>query len=279
MSCKFFKILKAAIMGTVFLFSPLALANISTFESIKQKVTELLLQKKKSQAVQLIINYSKTELSRVNRLEANELLNKVAFQFIFKEAQEAYENSINLTLENPKEALNNIEQCLSLEPQQLNCLIQKTKMLIRNKNNKSAIATVAEIKDLVPDSKYSTWLDIAVVKNEIDFKNKQIIKNLPDKPNEEVLGLLILELDRSFAAKNYSRAKDLIIFFEKKYADWPELVFYKYKISSESSEEKTKQNTDSGQQLAIYTNKCKSISRNLIRKYRYDIDLCMRSLN
>jgi hypothetical protein len=279
MNCKSLKILKAACLSAAFLFSPKTRANISSFDSIKEKVTELLLQKKKSQAVQLITNYNKTDFSRANRNEANDLLVKVALQFISKDAQEAYENSINLTLENPKEALKSSEYCLSLEPQQLNCLIQKTKMLIRNKSKSAALAAIAEIKDFVPDSKYTFWLEMAMIKNEIEFKNKQIIKNIPDKPSEESLGLLILELDRSFAAKNYSRAKELIVFFEKKYSDWPELVLYKYKISFESSEDKAKQNTDVSQQQALYTNKCKSISRNVIRKYRYDIDLCLRTFN
>jgi hypothetical protein len=279
MNCKSLKILKAACISAAFLLSPIAYANIPTFDSIKQKATELLLQKKKSQAVQLIINYNKTDLGRGHIGEANDLLTKIALQFISKDAQETYENSINLTLENPKDSLKSAEQCLSLDPQQLNCLIQKTKMLIRNKSHKAATATITEIKELAPDSKYAFWFELTIIKNEVEFKNKQIIKSLPVYPIEEHLALFILELDRCFAAKNYSRAKDILIFFEKQYSDWPDLIFYKYKISSESSEEKTKQNADASQQLTLYTNKCKSVSRNLVRKYRYDIDLCLRSLN
>ena len=43
-----------------------------------------------------------------------------------------------------------------------------------------------------------------------------------------------LELDRSFAAKNFSRAKDVIQFFEKNFSDWPDIIYYKQKIEFES---------------------------------------------
>ncbi|MEQ1722235.1 MAG: hypothetical protein ABL930_03605 [Pseudobdellovibrio sp.] len=279
MNCNSLKTLKAACISAAFLLSPIAHANISTFDAIKQKATELLLQKKKSQAIQLITNYKKTDLGRSHRFEASDLLTKLTLQFVSKDAQEAYENSINLTLENPKDALKSAEQCLSLDPQQLNCLIQKAKMLLRNKSNKAAIVTIAEINELAPDSKYEFWFELTSIKNEAEFKNKQIIKSLPVYQIEEHLALIILELDRCFAVKNYSRAKDILMFFEKQYSDWPDLVFYKYKISFESSEEKTKQNIDANQQLTFYANKCKNVSRNLVRKYRYDIDLCLRILN
>ncbi|MBY0553219.1 hypothetical protein K2P97_01740 [bacterium] len=280
MSCNYLKILKAAFISAAFLFNTQAFSAPSTsFESIKQKVTELLLQKKKSQAIQLVINYNKTDLARSHRADANDLLLKVAQQFISKDAQDAYENSLNLTLENPKEALKSNEQCLSADPQQLECLIQKVRLQVRNKSMKAATESIDEIKELVPSSKYENWLEILSIKGEAEFKNKQIIKNIPDKPSDENFGLLILELDRSFMAKNYSRAKDLIIYFEKNYSEWPDLVFYKHKLDSESAEEKTKPNVESNQHLTFYSNKCKSLSKTLSRKYRYDVELCARSLN
>lgn len=280
MNCNSLKILKAACISAAFLFSTQAFsAPPASFDSIKQKVMELLLQKKKSQAIQLILNYNKTDLARGHKAEASDLLLKVALQFISKDAQDAYENSLNLTLENPKDALKSNEQCLSADPQQLDCLIQKVRLQMRNKSMKAAVTSIAEIKELVPSSKYENWLETLSLKGEAEFKNKQIIKNIPDKANEDMLGLLILELDRSFMAKNYSRAKDLIIYFDKNYSEWPDLVFYKYKLDSESAEEKTKPNVENNQQLTFYSNKCKSLSKTLSRKYRYDIDLCARSIN
>lgn len=278
MNCTSFKILKAACISAAFLFSAsLYASGPRPYEAIKQKVTELLLQKKKSQALQLILNYSKTDLGRTQKAQAGELLLKVAQQFTSKDAQDSYENSLNLTIENPKEAFKSNEQCLSADAQQLDCLIQKTRLQIRNKSFKASMATVAEIKELVPGTKFDTWLEITGAKDQSDFKNRQIIRNIPEKQSEELLGLLILELDRSFRAKNYSRAKDLIIYFDKNYSDWPDLVFYKYKLDSESIEEKAKPNIDNNEQLTFYSNKCKSLSKSLSRKYRYDIELCARS--
>lgn len=279
MNCDFLKILKAAFLCAAFLFvlqtNQLAHASTNAFDGVKQKATELLLQKKKSQAMQVISNFIKADAG--NKIEANDFLVKIAQKFIYREAQEAYENSLNLTLENLKEATKSNDQCLAIEPQQLECLVQKARLLFRLKNYRAATAVINEIKELVPSSKYESWLDLILVKNEAEFKNKLIFKNIPEKSSEENFGLILLELDRSFAAKNYSRAKDILSYLDKNYSDWPDLLFYKNKIDSESTEEKLKSNYDVRSELLVqYSNKCKSISKTTARKFRYDFDLCLR---
>lgn len=279
MNCKFLKTLKVASLCATFLFNLTSYAEDSAFDGIKQKATELLLQKKKSQALQLLANYIKSDISYNSKEEAIEFSVKIAQKFIFREAQEAYENSINLTLDNPKEAIKNNDKCLLVEPQQLECLIQKTRLLFRSKNSRGAEEIVAQIKELVPRSKFENWLELTLLKDRAEFKNKQIIKSIPDKNVETSLGLILLELDRCFLAKNYSRAKDLISYFEKNYSDWPDLLFYKYKIDLESTEEKQKIDPDSNlEPLALYFNKCKSLNKTTARKFRYDFELCARRI-
>lgn len=283
MNCDFLKNLKAAILCAAFLFVLLinskSDAQKTELEGVKQKATELLLQKKKSQAVQLILNHIKNNSAHNKKEEAIEFLVKVAQKFIFREAQEAYENSINLTLDNIKEAGKSNDRCLAIEPQQLECLIQKTRLLMREKNKRAALDAGRKIKELVPHSKYESWIELVSQRNDLEFKNKQVFKNIPEKLSEENIGLLLLELDRGFLAKNYSRAKDLITYFEKHYPDWPDLLFYKYKLNLESSEEKQKNGADANiEQLRLYASKCKSLSKTTARKFRYDFDLCVRAI-
>src|ERR1043165_7559080 len=126
MNCFCFKNLKAAFMYAAFLFlTPAQSAPISSLDNIKNKTGELLSLKQKDKAIQLVINYSKTERSRSYRVEAGELLFNIGQSFLTKEAQEEYETSLNDTLENPKRALKTAESCLKLDPQNLDCLIQK----------------------------------------------------------------------------------------------------------------------------------------------------------
>lgn len=282
MNCDFLNTMKAALLCAAFLFpflSSFCVAQEGDLDSVKLKSTELLLQKKKSQAILLIQGYLKTEHSTQKKEEALEFMVRIAQKFISREAQEAYENSINLTMENAKQAASSNERCLALEPQHLECLVQRARLQIREKNNRGFLETRNKIKELAPHSKFDSWLELVAQKHDSEFKNRQTIKTLPDKLVEENLGLLLLELDRSFLAKNYSRAKDLINYFEKHYSDWPDLLFYKYRINLESTEEKQRGGADSNaDQLMLYANKCKSLSKTTARKFRYDFDLCLRAI-
>lgn len=280
MICSYFRNKKAAAICAAFLFSasPLLASkkeNALTFSEVRQKAVALLLQKKKDQALKLVSDYSKTPAGAAHRAEATELSVTLAQKFIARDAQEAYENSINMTLENPKEAWRSNEQCLNLEPYQLDCLIQKMRLHLRAKNTKGATEVYQQIRELVPGSRVELWLGLQLQQQEgaADFKSKQIIKSIPDSSGEEAMVLAILELERAFLAKNYSRAKDLISYFEKKHADWPEIIFYKQKIDAESSEPI---GGASAEQILVYKNKCKSLNKTIARKFRYDINLCVR---
>lgn len=271
--------LKAANLFAAFLFlTTTVLANsgdMTSFPVIREKAVDLLLQKKKSQSLQLLMNYIKTDLSKGHRNEARELLLTLSQKFMSKEMQEAYESSVNMTLDSPKESLKAVEQCLSADPQQLNCLIQKARLLSLAKNKNALLEVISEIKDLSAGTHTELWIGLEALKNEPDFKNKQILKNIPEPASEENFATLVLELDRCFKAKNYSRAKDIISWLTKNYPEWPDLLYYQYRIDFESAEEKQKA---SAEELQLYANKCKSLSKSIARKFRYDFELCSRSM-
>jgi hypothetical protein len=274
MNCFCFKNLKAASLNAAFLFLiPVHAETVSSLENIKNKTAELLSLKQKEKAIQLVINYSKTERSRAYRVEAGELLFSIGQSFLTKEAQEEYETSLNETLDNEKKAYKAAESCLKLDPQNLDCLIQKARMAYREKNKKNFDATIEEIKSQLAGSSYESMFQLFLDRGDADFKNKQVINLLPAQPGERTLFYLIFELERSFEAKNYSRAREVLTYCEKHYAGWPDLAFYKNRLNNESSEKLQKSEDDL---LNIYSNKCKSISHSAARKFRYDFDLCNR---
>lgn len=275
MNCFCFKNLKAAYKSAAFLFllSAAQAAPLTSIENIKTKSAELLSRKQKDKAIQLIINYSRTERGRAYRADAGELLFSVGQSFLTKEAQEEYETSLNETLENPKKAMKAVEACLKLDNQNLDCLIQKARLYYRDANKKNFTATIEDIKAQVSGSAYEYLFQLFLERENPDFKNKQIINHLPNQPNERTMFYVVLELERSFDAKNYSRAREILAYGEKHYGNWPDLGFYMNRLNSESSEKQIRQEDDL---MNMYNNKCKSISNSTARKFRYDFDLCNR---
>lgn len=276
MNFKLQKFCKTALFGAVFLFHLTCFAvDLLSLEGVKEKLTELLVQKKKAQAIQFLINYSKVEQSRISKKDLNELLVNIANQFISKEAQDAFEESQNLTMEDPRQALKLNDQCLSLDAQNLNCLIQKARLLSRLKNTKEMRSTLTEIIDLVPTSLLAKALSSYLNKSEKEIENKSGSKINFESKSEENLLFVISEIDRSFQARNYSRVKDILRVIEKNHSEWPDSVFYAAKLESESAEN-IKQKIEL---QSVYEKKCKNISKSLARKYRLDFNLCMRSEN
>lgn len=277
MKFSFSKSLKAAIYTAAFLFLSTTRASTSKIEVVKEYVQVLLVQKKKPQAIAHLNEFVETEPNKKIKEEAADLLIELVKKFSFKEAQEAYENSVNLTVESPSEAFKSNEKCLQLEPEQLECLTQKIRLLLRRNEKNEALEVFGTIKKEIQNHKSLNWIEAALSKETAEFKQKILIKTAIEKVDEENLGLLFLELERSFRAKNFSRAKEIMLFLEKKYSDWPDLLVYKLKINAESSEE-TEEATNKSEvdPKTIYKNKCKSLNKSAARLFRQDIYLCLR---
>ena len=274
------KFRKAAVLNAAFFIFTNAIVlkadarvGVENLASIRTKATALLLQKQKKQALQLIAEYIKAETNKNSVNEANEFLLTTSQTFINKDSQEAYETSLNITIENPKESVKQVETCLQIDPLNADCIFQRIRLAARNKNTGALENYLGQLKSTVPNTKLDLWTQPSFKKNEADFKNKTFLKKLNEKATEDSFVMATLELDRSFAAKNFSRAKDVIQFFEKNFSDWPDIIYYKQKIEFESAEEKTERPTEVSQ---LYEAKCKSLSKSLLRKYRYDIELCVR---
>lgn len=247
----------------------------SGLEIVKKKVINLLIQKQKKQALGTLNDYILSENNKAAVKEAREFRMQIAKKFLTKEAQEAYETSLNLTLENPIEAKKSNEDCLARDPEQLDCLIQRMRLMYREKKKK--LIEKDEIKKI--DKYFETtdfnWVKASVEKNSSEFKNLNFFKKDSGKPNEEKLILSFLEVDRAILVKNFSKAKEVLALIEKNSPDWPDLIYFKTKIDLESSENKL---LTSGEVATQYLNKCKSLSKSVTRKYRYDFDLCLRGV-
>jgi hypothetical protein len=270
---------KAAILSAAFfiLIAPSLEAKqpLESLESIKKKAATLISQQKKSEAIQLVSEHNKTINLTDSSSEAAEFLVKISQTFISKEAQEAYEASINATLENAKEAKRQNDHCLQLEPQNADCLVQKIRLDYRDKNKAEVEKTWTLLADISKGSKLYTWVDLFIHKDDpsFAFKSKSFVKKINEKPTEDFFMLVLLETERAFLVKNFSRAKECIEYLEKNFPEFPETMYFKQKIDSESIEDKQ---TNANDVNLIYATKCKSLTKSSARKFRYDFDLCQR---
>ena len=275
-------ILKAAAKTAAFFIFILSLLAVNrpktadtNLDGVKKRVINLLIQKQKKQALSTINNYLTTETNKTALKEAREFRMQIAKKFLTKEAQEFYEMSINLSLDNPKEAKKNNDECLALDPDQLDCLIQQLRLSFRSKKKKATEPEDLEKLSRYFDAAEFNWIKVSVEKNSPDFKNLNFYRQETVSLTEEKLVLAILETDRAMAAKNFSRAKEVLSVISVEHSDWPDLIHFKNRIDFESSENKSLSPPDLQNQ---YVNKCKSLSKSIVRKYRYDFELCQRGL-
>jgi hypothetical protein len=248
-----------------------------SLEAVKEKAKSFLVQKKKNEAILLFSNFIKTETNNSKINEAADILVRISQTFLSKEAQDAYEGSLNLTSDNLKEAKKLNEGCLALEPQNLDCLIQKIKILYLEKNKFEAEKTYEEDFAFAQGTEPSLWLEAILHKeSKISlFKTKNLVKKFNEKPTEEFFILTVLEIERSFMVKNFSRAKDGVEYLEKNFSEYPDIYFFKQKLEAESAEATRVSLSESN---PMYATKCKNLTKSLARKFRYDFKMCQRSL-
>lgn len=273
---------KTAAMSAVFCFLYITEANAqvllprtqTSLETVKKKAVNLLMQSQKKQALSVLSDYISKENNRAKNKEAREYRLSLAKKFLNKEAQEAYEMSLNLTLENPKESKSYNEDCLTRDPENMDCLIQRARLIYRERKGP------LKAEEILALSQYYEFTDINWVKASSEkllpeFKLHNFFKKDGLKLTENRFVLAVLEIERSLAAKNFSKAKDILSLLEKDYSDWPEHIYFKNRIDIDSTENKTAGAVDF---LNQYKSKCKNLSKSTARKYRYDYDLCIRGI-
>lgn len=248
-------------------------------EKTKNKLAEYLEKKQKTEALVFLNELLKQDSVKTYWPELGDILETIAKSFLSKEAQENFETSLNLTLENPKESKKFCDLCLNVDPNNFECLEQKARLAYRAKNQTDLNEVWIKIQEIGRRTKFESWMDLVIHKDkkEFDFNHKNIIKkiNEPAAPLSH-LKLLVLEIERAFRVHNFSRAREILEYLQKQTPDWPDLDYYKNKIQNESSEGRANSSTVVTSETEVYQTNCKNLSRSLFRKFRYDFDLCLR---
>jgi hypothetical protein len=276
MSIKNISYKKAAFFfAAFFIFKAHSKEGVETWEEVKKVAGQLLLKKQKSESLQVVNKFLKNEANKAYAAEANEFIIKISQTFISKDAQDAYEASLNATLDNPKEANKQVDLCLQLEIENIDCLIQKIRLAYRDKNREVAEKNLLIVDGFAHGTEVYSWIEMFLQKDTTGggFKDKTILKRFSDKLNDETFVLTVLEVERSFAAKNFSRAKSGIEILERNDPDYPDIIYFKQKLDLDSAEIKASVGSEGN---VMYVTKCKSLTKSMARKFRYDFDLCQR---
>lgn len=268
---------KAAFLIAAFFISSFSVSAYAadSLDEVKKDASQLLLKKQKAEAIQAVAKFLKNEGNKAQYTEAYEFLVKVSQTFLSKEAQEAYEGSLNATLDSSKEAQKLVDTCLQLEPNNIDCLVQKIRLCYRQKDRYMSEKYFKLLSDQAKGTTLHNWVDLFLQKDQYGsgFKDKSFLKRFLDRPSEEGFVFTVLEIERSFQAKNFSRARSGIETLEKCFPEYPENIYFKQKLDVDSSEEKSPGATENN---VMYLTKCKSLTKSMARKFRYDFDLCQR---
>ncbi len=253
-------------------------ANTS-FNKVKEQIVDLLAKNQRITAMTLIEN----ELLRDDKEYKNKL-NSLKFNmlndFLSLSTQEIYETSAGLVLSDKKKSLSGMQQCLALEPENLQCRWLELKYYRRYNMG------IFDDKALAYIETAQSFKQIQLLKNSLLValnRTSEITLNTNSKENknlnsEDSILENIINYNIAIDTKAYSKAKEILNYMNVHYTDYPDLVFMSYQLStlwpegvgfSESSLEK---------QYDAYRKKCADLPISVARKYFFDISLCVRSL-
>lgn len=243
---------------------------------IKKEVTPLVLNDHRVEAISLIEENLKTS-DVETRTRLNELKFNILNQFLSLNSQEAFETAASAILIDKKKALNNLQLCLTLEPDNLQCQWLELKYFKRYNGDtfiEKATKYIEKIQDLRQGQllKYSLSLVLGQV-NEVPSN----LKTKSTNPEDEFLNNII-SYSLAIQTHDLNRAKEALNFFAQKTNDYPDLIFMNYQATILWPELSVASPAEIARQYEVYKKKCADLPASIARKYLYDVALCTRSL-
>jgi hypothetical protein len=284
----FYVFRKAAIVIAAFSFSlcsfgrtVFAAAKSESYKDIITKAQNLVLQKERSQAIDLLFQSLKQEsLKGTAFREIKKNMASIARAFMFEKAQQAYELAISMRRQDAAQAYKTIKDGLNYEPDNLNLLL----ILARTEVTKNECLAARETFNRI---KKSLWVD-----EEVQLLQAQILfcgKESNEIQSSVTLDLTVSEWQRpqgqSFnhglywdflELKKYEILKNDIKLQEKAKSlessvvkNHPDLFYWKWRASSRTDIRKNQL----GQKYIL---SCQGLSQRQNREYLIDPFLCQR---
>lgn len=273
---KFYFLLVLLIISSVASFS--LAANLSeknkseTYKDIIEKAQNLILQKNRAQALDILKNAAQREqnLNAVKELKKTAI--EIANIFMTEKTHQLYENALSLRFTNISDAMNRVNEALKVEPNNMMLMTELGRLMIAKKDCKAAESNAFAMSELIP---FYEKVDLSLAQAYLCSSNwenyKKVVSPLNLKKSEDRYAWEILEFHHALQTNQLLLAQQSLKSLSEIYPDYPEVPYLRWKMSVA----RQKPDNEQGQK---YLHTCKNITMGLYRKYISDSTLCRNVL-
>lgn len=268
--------LRATLAVALFLFGPAVFAQskikkTETYQDIIEKAQNLILQKDRQQAVNILANAIRREGAKsAASAELKKTLEETATLFLSDKAQQIYEVGVTLKRTDLNQAQQKMNEGLRLEPDNLLFLLEQARILVGKGDCSAAEESAAKARAQNP---YSEEVNLIFAQASLCaghlVEYQKVIEAQDVKKSSLSKFWLILEAERAFKDKNTQKSLDLVQQAKKIDPAYPELEYWLWKVDHGQK----KKNLAASEK---YVMDCKNISAHLFRQYMMDPMLCRR---
>lgn len=273
------------IIQLVVLFSSFALFNDSvwaakltnkshseTYQNIIEKAQNLILQKNRLQALDVLKNAAQKEQNLTAVKELKKTAIDIANIFMTEKTHQLYESALTLRFSNVNDATSRINEALKIEPNNIALMLELSRLLIAKKDCKAAETNAISMVELIP---FYEKVDLSLAQAYQCQNNwegyRRIVATINIGKSEDKFAWEVLEFENALVNNQLLVAQDLLKTLEKSNPDYPELPYLRWKMSVA----RQKPDNDQAQK---YLQGCKNITMSVYRKYLSDSTLCRNIL-
>jgi hypothetical protein len=261
--------LKTTLIGVVFCLATahsLAVPKTENYSDLISKAQNLILQKDRLQAMNVLVAGIKKENSKSNAyLELKKNIEDLSQVFISEKAQQLYELAITLKKTDMTASTQKITEALRLEPDHLKLIIELSRNQITKGDCSSAQESLSKIIQLSPYIEELKLLQtqIYLCLNQMSELN-QIRSTVDIKKSNYASQWILVDIEKFDKLGQNKAAIDSLILFKNLKLSHPEVNYWSWKLNK---------NTNDGYK---YVNECKKMSTGAYRQYLMDPQLCRR---
>ena len=253
----------------LFLNTSVASKKQESHLDIIEKAQNLMLQKDRQRATQLLVQSIQKENPKSNAgKQLISVLNQISVVFLTDKAQQLYELALTAASTDRSLSLTRINEALRIENNHLLLLSVRARMHISQIECFEAKTITQNMNDLNPfyadlnlifaqiSACENKWGEYDLLRAKVDFK-----------PNQVPLSWLVLDAEKLFQIKDYKKMSETLEQMTKFDKSYPETHFWFWK-------KLVAQQVLADLPARKYVNLCKNISEKKKRSYIFDPKLC-----
>lgn len=252
----------------VFSAGTFASTSVDSYKEAVDKAENLILQKDRSQAIQVLLNSLQREKNKIATQELKKKIEELGSVFLSDKAQQLFETAVSMKRKDVGQSLQKINEALRVEPDNVQILTESARLLILKGDCTSA---QDQILKLYTKNKYDENLLLAMgqiqqclgaMDQYFSVRAQADSKNLSESPDWQSL-----ELQRELFEKDKAKAKDRLALLQKMDSKNPQILYWQWRLSklegAENAVAKEKYNLS-----------CNNINARTFRAYMKDPYFC-----